>query len=439
MRYSESIVRVLFFLVFSFYSAGLIFSYSTYLIWQDYVPFFNYVGISLEEVFILIVFVFIGSIFMPSKLKNASDIFVWVLFLFLYLPVYIFYMGSSNTVSMFDSIVYLVVAVSFLLVALPSYLMRRKIVFDVSVHGLPDKRIITYFLFFWFVLLLVVLQKYMSVMSLRGLDQVYIQRVLGKADSLFYGYAQVYFGYVLSIALVGLGFFYKKKVSVLVGVFGCVILYSITAERTIFILPVFVYLVYRLVSTKNQTFWMIFFICFLGVYFFFIGFCGDYNKLFKDFGFYILTRVVAIPGLFFVDYLNYFNEVGYTNFSHVKGFNLFFSASPALAQDPLFPELGRIVARDVHGINSNSNASFLSTDGVAGFGLIGVLIVSFFLSGVLFLINLLAKNWPVQLVVPLMAPMALTLTNGSLFTVLLSFGLLFWMSVFLFSRISIRH
>ena len=183
---------------------------------------------------------------------------------------------------------------------------------------------------------------------------------------------------------------------------------------------------------------MILFVFFVGIYFFVIAIYGDYNKFFKDLGFYFLTRIVATPGSFFVDYYNYFSEVGYTNFSHAKGFNLFFAPSQTLAQDPFFPELGRIVARDVHGINSNSNASFLSTDGIAGFGLVGVLIVSALLSLILFIVNFLTRHWPLGITLPLMAPLALTLTNGSLFTVLLSFGLFFWMSVFLLSRFTFR-
>ena len=421
-----------------FYVAGLIFAYSTYLVWQDYVPFFNYVGMSPEKYIILLLFIFLVVFFLPVKLRNSSDIFVWILSFFLYIPINVFYAGSVDIVGPLDLLVFLTVGLSFVLIALPSHLMRKREIFGISDSNMNYRKIMAFLVIVWVVLLFVLIQKYASILSLRGLDEVYIQRSLGKADSLLYGYAQVYFGYVISLALVVLGLFHKQKIVLLLGVLGCLFLYSITAEKTIFILPVFIYFVYLLSVSKNPILWLVLFVFSLGCYFFIIACWGAYNQLLKDLGFYLLTRVVAIPGLFFVDYFNYFSEIGYTNFSHAKGFNLFFNASPMLAQDPLFPELGRIVARDVHGIDSNSNASFLSTDGVAGFGLLGVLIVSFFMSVILFMINYLTKYWPLQITLPLMAPMALTLTNGSLFTVLLSFGLLFWLFMFFFSRVSVR-
>lgn len=439
MNYSSGVIRLILLLVNFFYVIGLFFAYSTYLIWQDYVPFFNYYGMTPVKSLVIFFFLFFSVFLLPVNLCRASDIFVWVLFYFLYVPIFVFCMGSVDDVQYLDLLVVVVAFFSFLLISLPSFVMRGQAESNVRTYCFKGGKLASFLIVIWVALFFLLISKYSSVMSFRGLDEVYVQRILGKADSLFYGYAQVYFGYVISVGLVVLGLFYKKVQLILLGVLGCIILYSITAERTIFIIPIFLYSVYLLVSTKKPIYWLVLFVFFLGVYFFVIAFFGDYNKFFKDLGFYVLTRVVAIPGLFFVDYYNYFSEVGYTNFSHVKGLSLFFSANPNLAQDPLYPELGRIVARDVHGINSNSNASFLSWDGVAGFGLLGVLIVSALFSAILFLVNFLTKHWPLGIILPLMAPLALTLTNGSLFTVLLSFGLLFWMSVFLFSKISLRR
>lgn len=435
VKHSNGLVRIYFFLVIALYSCCLIFSHSTYLVWQDYVPFFKYSGVSVEDLLALFVFLVCVSMLTPLRVTKVSDIFVWILLLFLYLPIFIIAIGSKDVLSLYDSLTFLILLCSFSLIAVPSFVMNKKREDNETGN---KKILINFFYILWILLLLFLFKKYSAIMSLRGLDDIYAQRELGKADSLVYGYAQVYFGYVISVGLVALGLFYKKGVAILIGLIGCLVLYAITAERTIFILPIFVYMVHKLIMSKRQTSWFLIFIFVSGLYFLFIGEFGDYNKLTKDFGFYFLTRVVAIPGMFFTDYLNYFGEVGYTNFTHAKGFGLFFEASSALIHDPLYPELGRIVARDVYGINSNSNASFLATDGAAGFGLIGVLIVSVVLSIILSVINFLTKNWPLQLIVPVMAPMALTLTNGSIFTVMLSFGMLFWIAIFCFYKVKIR-
>ena len=438
MNCSFGLVRVCLLVATLFYVAGLICSYSTYLVWQDYVPFFNYEGVSPEEYFILFLFISVVVLFLPLKLKNSSDVFVWVLSFLLYIPICVFYVGSADVFDLSGLLVLIVLVLSFLFIALPSYLMRQCEGLCADICSYNYNKLISFLMIVWVVLLVFLAEKYASIIAFRGLDEVYIQRSLGKADSLLYGYAQVYFGYVVSVALIVFGLSCKQKMGLLLGVFGCIFLYSITAERTIFILPAFVGVVYLLVTSKEPIFWLVLLIFCLAFYFFIIALWGDYNKFFKDLGFYGLTRVVAIPGQFFVDYLNYFSEVGYTNYSHAKGFNLFFTASPVLAQDPFFPELGRIIARDVHGVDSNSNASFLSTDGVAALGLLGVLIVSLVLSVALLIINFLTRRWPLKITLPLLAPIALTLTNGSFFTVLLSFGLLFWMFVFLLSRFTFR-
>lgn len=439
MNLNTIFIRLNLLLLSSFYTIGLIYSYSTYLVWQDYVPFFTYHGMTPVKLMITFSFIFYSVILLPINLYKASDIFVWVLLYFLYIPIIVFYMGSIDEVRYSDVMVAIVIFLSFLLISLPGFAIKERAEFSDCVHYFNGKKIANSLVIIWLALFLILINKYSSIMSLRGLDEVYVQRILGRADSLFYGYVQLYFGYVISVGLVVLGFFYRKILHLILGIVGCLVLYSITAERTIFIIPVYLFLVYLLVATRKPIYWLIFFVFALAIYFFTIALFGDYNEFFKDLGFYILTRVVAIPGLYFVDYYNYFSEVGYTNFSHAKGFNLFFNASHNLAKDPLYPELGLIVGRDVHGINSNSNASFLSWDGIAGFGLLGVLIISALFSVILFLINYLTRQWPLGIILPLMAPMALALTNGSLFTVLLSFGMLFWLFIFLYHKIAVRN
>lgn len=437
MNKNIKLYQGLLFLSLLAYSISLNIVHATYLMWQDYIPFFNYSNISMVDIFIQILFSIVITLIAPNGVRKISDVFFWVLLLFLYVPALAIYLGEKSTLSIDDLIVVIVLFISFIIVFLPCRINFGRRYFNNNNFNY-GKNLVALFSLTWFLLLFLILNKYSSIMSIRGLDAVYEQRVLGRASSLLYGYAQVYFGYVVSIALVALGFFYKRNLIVAQGIVGCVILYAVTAERTIFILPLLIYVVYKVISSGNSRFWVVAFILLSSIYFIFLSVMGDYSKLTKDLGFYYLTRVVAVPGLFFVDYLEYFSEVGYTYFTHAKGFGLFFEADLALKHDPYFPELGRIVARDVHGVNSNSNASFLSTDGIAGLGLIGVIIVSAILSMVLCAANYLGRSWPPALIVPIMAPMALTLTNGSLFTVLISFGMALWLLLLLISNLKFK-
>lgn len=420
--------RLILFFLLAFYCASLSFSHSTYLVWQDYIPFFHYSNFSSYDFILIFFLVFIATSLLPLRLKVASDIFCWILLLFLYIPICVIYLGQTAHIYMSDLITVFCVILSFFLIALPGLLTYGNesslIVFYLN------KKLPRLIIIFWIFLLAILLANYHGIMSIRGLGSIYEQRSLGKASSLLLGYAQTYFGYVLSVALIALGLFNQRIFLVALGWSGCLILYAITAERTIFLLPVLLFFVYKLACYKKQFLLLFIFLAMSSLYFDFIALYGDSSKLTKDVGFYYLTRVVATPGLFYINYQDYFREVGYTYFSHIKGFNLFIDVPVNFKVDPLYPELGRIVARDVHHINSNSNASFLSTDGVASLGNFGVVLVSIFMSLVLFFLNIMSSRWPKKFVLPLMAPIALLLTNGSLFTALISFGLLFWILIF---------
>jgi hypothetical protein len=145
---------------------------------------------------------------------------------------------------------------------------------------------------------------------------------------------------------------------------------------------------------------------------------------------YIVFRTVAVPGAMFWQYHDVFAASGHTWWSNVKGVSSFVEAPRAFLGDPNWPQLGYIVAAEVLGMDSNSNANLFAYDGLAAAGAPGVLVVCLVFGAWLLLLDRLARRFDPRFTVLVSTPIAFALTNGSLPTILLSFGGLFWLVVF---------
>ena len=200
-------------------------------------------------------------------------------------------------------------------------------------------------------------------------------------------------------------------------------MYAITAERTTVVAPVVIKLIhnnrYRLRCGLNL---VTLFLVFLSIVIVAVSLFYDRYPLINEIGFYFFTRPIATPGKFVLDYHDFFAANGLTYFSHVKGFNLIVPTPDVYKWNPHWPSLGWIVGNDFHQIDSNSNASFVSTDGLASIGVGGVFLMCLVFSIFLLYLDKFSKRIPSELVITSTFPIAFALTNGSLFTTLLSYG-----------------
>ena len=146
---------------------------------------------------------------------------------------------------------------------------------------------------------------------------------------------------------------------------------------------------------------------------------------------YLGTRTILTPGAFVVYYAEFFSQSGYTYLSHVRGLNLLIPMPGQYLGDARWPALGLMVGEDYLGIpRLNANASFLATDGIASFGIWGCFIAFGILAAISRTFDYLGRGIPSGLLLPILFPIALTLSNGSSLSVLTSFGGIFWMVLF---------
>lgn len=145
----------------------------------------------------------------------------------------------------------------------------------------------------------------------------------------------------------------------------------ITAERTVLLLPGALLVIdvvlrcgaggWRLEEYFLSVFWRLH----ININYFFLRWVFVDSEPARDVFF---MRLLVIPGLFVSQYYDLFSTRGYACWAHVTGIGSLVDIPAAYAADPKWPELGKILAERVLDVQSQSNASFVATDGVAAAG-----------------------------------------------------------------------
>ncbi len=130
---------------------------------------------------------------------------------------------------------------------------------------------------------------------------------------------------------------------------------------------------------------------------------------------FLLLRTVCVAGWLTQLYVHFFNENPYTYYSHINVVNFVTNSYPY--NDPL----GRVVAYG----SQNANANFFLTDGMAAAGLVGIVFIGVLFLGILILVNSISARYKRTDIFIIYMPTMAFFLNTSIFTTLLSNGLLF--------------
>jgi len=133
----------------------------------------------------------------------------------------------------------------------------------------------------------------------------------------------------------------------------------------------------------------------------------------------LLMRTFSVPGLATGQYSAFFSDHPVTHFSHVTGIDAF-------VESPYQGQIGKEIGYFYSGnIDYNANAHLWSMDGMAGFGLPGILMISVLCALVFWFLDSVADGHNPVFSVLATSFAAFNLSNVSLFTSLLSGGLFF--------------
>jgi hypothetical protein len=222
---------------------------------------------------------------------------------------------------------------------------------------------------------------------------------------------------------------------------GYVLLYGIWASKVSLVAPMYLLGLYVLLKRPANlvpTIFVVVCAIFVAVPLFVPG-DGPLPTLFKAVWVALVNvRVFALPGLLNVQYFQFFSEHPLTLGSHITGIN-------ALIQYPYDYDIPRTIGYHFYGDLMTANVNYWSQDGIAGFGLLGIPVISLLAAIVFWLLDSIVRTLPLRFVLVALGPVLLTISNTSLFTSLVTGGLLIFMVAFVLtpreadSRVSTKH
>ncbi len=142
-----------------------------------------------------------------------------------------------------------------------------------------------------------------------------------------------------------------------------------------------------------------------------------------------LNRTIGNGGLLTMTYYDYFLAHPRTDFSHVHGLNLITTPYPYGNLT-----IGQVIGDFYWSPFMNANANFWATDGIAGIGRSGIVVISICSVVVLGVLNSITRDFDLRFVAICFLPFTTILLNQSLFSATWSGGALLLLVFFLFAR-----
>ena len=276
---------------------------------------------------------------------------------------------------------------------------------------------IKFYLWVGIIMLLFVVIYYGSSLRLVSFSKIYELRVdnYGAKLSRFplIGYFILWISNFFRPLFLSIGLVYKKKEFVLIGVLMAILIYMATATKGTLFSPLFAFGLYwclKYIGFK-YLFPLIVFFFLLVVSLFKLTEHSEssISSVFFVISAILLMRSLGISALLNTVYIDFFETTKlHTYYTHINVVNSIFGGySGENADDAM-----------------NANANFLATDGVAAMGIWGVLLVSILFYFLLKYLNKVSKGHNTDFVFILCLGSILSLLNVSLFTTLLSCGLI---------------
>lgn len=406
------------------YTFSIVYAYLNYLnpVWGYYG--FTYSSSNQAQYILIFGLATYSALLMPIYIASASSIVLLLMFLVVYIPaVVITCMLKVAWIGQY----FLPVMTFGIVFPLISFFIKQPKALNgiLRVPGRAFERVI---LIIWTICILILLVVYFPVMKFSGLDDVYAQRAAAAGGGIFISYIKSYMSSVLSPALIAFGLLTSRKYLYIFGVIGCLVMYMIAAQRTVFLIPVVMTFLYYFLTAKSKflkttSLPLIIFSVLI------IISTSFYEKSFfaNLIATYFVFRTIALPGLSFSIYNDLFGGGGYTWWTHVKGVSLFIDPPLLFSSNKNWPDLGFIVGDFVYdSVGSNYNANLFSGDGLAAAGAFGIIVISIIFGVWLKILDYSMRNWSSVFAILIVFPIGNSLTNGHFFTAMISFGGMFW-------------
>jgi O-antigen polymerase len=387
-------------------------------------PMFDYFGYDynppgtgyLALAWVLSVF---PSVWMPLELKRPSQLAYWILYITVLIPSMFVPLYAALNPPPEISVLMMTLFAGFV-IAGASYLLP---LFRIRSLKISSR---AYWKGFGFVAgaltlwMLVVFHKHLQILSFQYVDD--LRRVasdIGEGSRVNYSY--MWLSGVINPFLMGWGLYYRRRWLFLIGALGQLLVYSVVGSKSSILSVLFILGFYLLFKLSRLAFALK---LTLGSLALMGGFCLSYYFSGENPGLIqlillavVFQRTLSEGGLITAQYYDFFQRNPLTYLSHIHGVNLF-------VHYPYKYTIGEEVGLAYAGTTDlDATGHFWAADGLGGFGLPGVLLISVLCALVFWVLDSTARRHDPRLIALLISFSALNLANASFFTSLLSGGL----------------
>ena len=246
------------------------------------------------------------------------------------------------------------------------------------------------------------------------------------------GYVTQFLANVMNPLLIAYGISVRRRRFAVLGIAGQIFVYTTAAMKSVLSSPLLVIVFYYSIK-KDRGGWAPKLGLLLAGLCFFVttAVIGAQQGILFDLASLTLSRTIAAPGVFIGEYNHFFENFSHTHLGHVNGINLLVPYQHTLSMGV---EMSTFYGFNKYSSNGpiEENANFFAADGIAGFGLPGILFMGMLCAALLWVLDSCARKYPLAFSISALTMVIISLTNTSLFTTFLSNGLMVWMLLFIF-------
>ena len=406
-------------------------------VYKDFVTkYYSYMGFDYNNnldtfnIFISWLLALLPALWMPIKIRRPSQLIYIVFYLTIYIPpLFLMYNFRLPTLAPKDILI-LNIVLFFGIISLGlEYLLP---LIKVKYHPIKKNIFIMVGSIISFIFIAYVIttqfQNLHFATSISEIYQIradYKTRLLNNSSSLT-SYAISWIAYVIVPFLFSFGLFFKKKGLIFTGITVSLLIYAINGFKALLFLPVLIFVINYLIKRWKSEFSIMLVLGFSGLLLIpYLGTLFNFNEnLMISIINVIPFRIFSVPAYILMEYYDFFTRFPPTYLSHVSIFSLFIKY-------PYQQYLSSLIPIFYNGYGSGANASAWAMDGLAGFGLFGIVIISIFMGLVFLILDSSAKIYRVEFVVLCIVPTVINVTSTSIFTNLFSGGLILIILLFL--------
>lgn len=293
----------------------------------------------------------------------------------------------------------------------------------------------TFWLLFWavgLVLLGYIIARLAGNFQLANFTEIYSVRfamadIIAGTGSRFGLYAQFLLLSVFLPIIFAVGAFCRRSWIVAVAAIGYVFLFGVGGAKAAILAIVYLPLIYALLRRKRQRVLLTFIVGITAALL--SGYLAN-ALLSRQLGVSYLGvvhfRLFTVPALTVPQYAGFFESHPVTHLATVTGFSW-------VLPNPYETDIPYTIGRYYYGSSVGANAGMWAADGIAGFGLWGIPLISCVCAIVLWLLDTIAADMDPAFVGVVIAYCGISFTNISLFTTLITGGLAFVMIALAFA------